>query len=69
MTTRDKQSLQKKKDEIEDNEMKVFGNLIDLIEPGKRAWTLIKEVIKTGDPVAVYKVLKDRYGTQFFRIC
>jgi len=63
MTTRDKQSLQKKKEEIEDKEMKVFGILIDLIEPGKRAWTLINEVIKTGDPVAVYKVLKERYGS------
>ena len=40
MTTRDKQSLQKKKDEIEEKEMKVFGILIDFIEPGKRAWTL-----------------------------
>ena len=43
--------------------MKVFGILIDLIEPGKRAWTLINEVIKTGDSVAVYKVLKERYGS------
>ena len=66
-------SLQKKKDEVEDKQMKVFGILIDLIEPGKRAWTLINEVIKTGDPVAVYKVLKERYGSNtvpvFFRIC
>ena len=43
--------------------MKVFGILIDLIEPGKRAWILINEVIKTGDPVVVYKVLKERYGS------
>ena len=33
MTTRDKQSLQKKKDKIEEKEMRVFGILIDLIEP------------------------------------
>ena len=37
--------------------------MIDLIEPGKHDWTLISEVIKTGDPVAVYKVLKERYGS------
>ena len=42
---------------------KFFGILIDLIEPGKHAWTLINEVIKTGDPVSVYRVLKERYGS------
>ena len=34
MEMRDEHSLQKKKDEIEEKEIRVFGILIDLIEPG-----------------------------------
>ena len=54
-------ALEKKKEEIDKDQMKVFGILIKHIEPNSRAWAIIGDLVKDSDPVAVYKKLKDTY--------
>ena len=60
-TTSGKIALEKKKEEIDKDQMKVFGILIKHIEPNSRAWAIIGDLVKDSDPVAVYKKLKDTY--------
>ena len=59
MTTSGKITLEKKKEEIEEKQMTVFGVLMKHIEPNSRAWAILGDLVKDSDPVAVFKKLKE----------
>ena len=58
-TTSGKIALEKKKEEIDKDQMKVFGILMKHIEPNSRAWAILGDLVKDSDPVAVFKKLKE----------
>ena len=71
-TTSGKIALEKKKEEIEEKQMKVFGVLMKHIEPNSRAWAILGDLVKDPDPIAIFKKLKDTYDADstagFFEI-
>ena len=72
MTTSGKIALEKKKEEIEEKEMKGFGMLMKHIEPNSRAWAILGDLVKGSDPVAIFTKLKEAYDADstavFFEI-
>ena len=72
MPTSGKIALEKKKEEIEEKQMKVFGVLMKHIEPNSRAWAILGDLVKDSDPIAIFKKLKETYDTDstagFFEI-
>ena len=61
-TTSGKIALEKKKEEIEEKQMKVFGVLMKHIEPNSRAWAFLGDLVKGADPIAIFTRLKATYG-------
>ena len=59
MSTSGKVAFQKKKEDIEEKEMMFFGVLMKHIEPNLRAWTILGELVKGADPIAVFTKLKE----------
>jgi len=72
MSTSGKIALEKKKEEIEEKQMKVFGVLMKHIEPNSRAWAILGDLVKGLDPVAIFAKLKETYDADstagFFEI-
>ncbi len=60
-TTSGKIALEKKKEEIEEKQMKVFGVLMKHIEPNSRAWAILGDLVKGADPIAIFTKLKATY--------
>ena len=61
MPTSGKIALEKKKEEIEEKQMKVFGVLMKHIEPNSRAWAIFGDLVKGSDPIAIFSKLKETY--------
>jgi len=65
-------ALEKKKDEIEEKQMKVLGVLMKHIEPNSRAWAILGDLVKGSDPVAIFSRLEETYDADstagFFEI-
>jgi len=61
MPTSGKIALEKKKEEIEEKQMKVFGVLMKHIEPNSRAWAILGDLVKVSDPIAIFSKLKETY--------
>ena len=61
MSTSGKIALEKKKEEIEEKQRKVFGVLMKHIEPNSRAWAILGDFVKGSDPVAIFTKLKETY--------
>ena len=54
-------ALEKKKEEIEEKQMKVFGVLMKHIEPNSRAWAILGDLVKGSDSIAIFSKLKETY--------
>jgi hypothetical protein len=71
-TTSGKIALEKKKEEIEEKQMKVYGVLMKHIEPNSRAWAILGDLVKDPNPVAIFQKLKETYDADstagFFEI-
>jgi hypothetical protein len=61
MPTSGKIALEKKKEEIEEKQMKVFEVLMKHIEPNSRAWAILGDLVKGSDPIAIFSKLKETY--------
>ena len=61
MPTSGKIALEKKKEEIEKKQMKIFGVLMKHIEPNSRAWAILGDLVKGSDPIAIFSKLKETY--------
>ena len=74
MSTSGKIALEKKKEEIEEKQMKVFGVLMKHIEPNSRAWAILGDSGRFGKRVGpscdIYQIkrnLRRRLNSWFFR--